>query len=358
MNNVITSVLEMIRVGLGLTSPTNIFVPDDLDWEKTVEFAKSQGVVAVIGDALTMMTDVRVSDIRSLKRIVSLTQKTEKRYNRNLLAIKPLVDAWHDAGLRVVVLKGVAFGQYYPTPQHRFASDVDVMLFDANRALCECEKGDKIAKEIGAVVENEMQKHSHIHINGVMVENHYHCCGQIGDKKIHELDDFLISLLKEKSHCLDGTWLECPQLMFDALFCLFHAYGHFIIEGNIQLRHIIDWMLIRRKVEADGKKDDFMLMCEKYDLMKFYDAMDGVARYVGGDIQENDMNTRQKLMFTDIIADHDNKENSEEHHSIMRKRLAMIPQIWDNRWKYPLYTETSVYGMFWTYIKTYLRRIK
>lgn len=365
--------ISLVRVGLGLCSPDNVSIPSDIDWDSLISLAKKHGIAPIMADGVEKMPSGTINGRRQIMRLFGSANRCELKYEQKLDVAGGLAESWHRHGLRVSLLKGFAYGRYYPNPKHRNSSDVDVYLSndtlhheDDNekrrllKGLSAGEKGDFIARKKGALVDTSEQKHTHIHYKAVSIENHHYCCGQVGDERIMELNDYLVGLLEgEPSGMMEGTCFEFPPLMFDALFYIYHARHHFLVEDGINLRHILDWVLIRKEVQKEGKVVDLMTLCERYGLRKFYDSIDGVAAYVAGEMSSENMNDAQKLMLEDILNIPQKKVSKNDSNRTKNDaRFEILKTIWQNSWKYPLYSDTTVWGMYRSYAKGYLKRYR
>ncbi len=77
-------------------------------------------------------------------------------------------DKMYENGIPVVVLKGLAFGVYFPNPMSRECGDLDCYMMGKDR------EGDHITALIGGKVEDGGYKHAHLHYKGLTIENHYY----------------------------------------------------------------------------------------------------------------------------------------------------------------------------------------
>lgn len=344
--------IQLLALGIDVISPEDVKMPKKGSWTKIVSCAINHGVICILADALEKMPVGTIKNRHAIMYIYGSSSQQEQTYDRKLDTLRKITDAWHEAGLRISVLKGMAYERYYPCPKHRISSDMDCYLSDFDL-------GNKIAAEQGATVDTSEQKHSHIRLDKVEIENHRDCCGQLADKTVDALNDYLISLLEgESAGTIADTYYEYPPLMFDALFYMYHARSHFIIEEGLQLRHVLDWVLIRREICRDiTVRDEFVALCEKYGLMKFYVAMDGVASYVDGTLKYEDMTEAQQLMLSDILSFRENKAHVTKKKSRFMQHVDMLKEMWHNRWKYPIYSDTTALGMMYVYVKGYVGRL-
>lgn len=363
--------IDLLRVGLGLSNPEDVVLPSNVDWEELVDRSDKHGVVAIMADGVEKMPEGTITGTLNIMQLFGGANRCEQENIQKLEASKSIVELWREYGLRTLLLKGYSYARYYPNPMHRSSCDVDVFLCKDNKSpkvflnplLATFDAhllGDEIAKRHGAIVDRSEQKHSHIFFEGVVLENHYCCCGQIGDKKIKELNDYLIGLLSKKSSGrLGETKMEYPSLMFDALFYMYHAYSHFLVDGDIALRHILDWVLIREEIGSNGKTKELTELCSKYGLAKFYHSIDGVAEYVSGKMTIEELDQSQSLLLNEVSTLVLRVEKqSQEIKSLFVARMNLLCKMWRNRWKYPLYSDTTVFRMCWSYLKGYFIRYK
>lgn len=354
MTKEVEVLLDFLRVGLGIASPDGVVVPSGVDWTEVIRLARSQKVIGVFVDGLVKFPLGTVADRKVIMRAVGFANRDSNKYEHRYEVISEIAELWSRVGIRTQVLKGMSFARYYPNPQHRYSCDVDVYVSDF-------EKSNKVLKHVGLKVDETEQKHSRLSFKDVTIENHQHCCGQVGDERIMELDAFLITLLNEKSEGnIQDSKLEYTQLLFDALFSTYHARTHFLIEDGVKLSHLLDWILIRQQLAKRSLTQEFEAICDKYGMTKFLNAMSGVCDFVEGKLAFSNLGKAESLLFADIFtsvelaiisAKKDKKSNSKTE-----SRLNLIKSIWNNRWKYPLYSDLTAYKVIINYIKGYAKR--
>ena len=148
-------------------------------WKKVIDLSFDQGVAAIAVDGLQKRLEVRGEGFGSTPSTSSGTSSPteneelaldspeledlkyewfgevfarEEDYGQQMGAIRKLVGLWSAAGLDTFALKGVAFAQYYPVPEHRYSCDFDcnVRSADGRPAWAEA---DRIARENGIEVD-------------------------------------------------------------------------------------------------------------------------------------------------------------------------------------------------------------
>lgn len=348
----VQALVPFLRVGLGLASPEDVTIPTDVDWFAVVQYARWHKVVGVFADGIVKMPLGTIPDRRIMLKAIGYANRYVNMYDQKFETVSELAEFWSKAGIRTLILKGMSFARYYPEPKHRYSSDVDVYVSDFG-------KSNKMLKLAGVSVDESEQKHSRVLFKGVTIENHQHCCGQVGDEKVMSLDACLLGMLAESSEgFIQDSKLEYPQLLFDALFFTYHARTHLLIEDGIKLSHIVDWIMIRQKLAKSDLSKTFHELCDKYGLTKFLNAIDGVCDYVECQHNISKLSKSQALLFADIFApvNFENSTTKSKSKSKTESRINILKCIWHNRNKYPLYSDMTVYSMLINYIKGYLSR--
>lgn len=376
MSESVEILFKLLRIALG--SEEKCDLPSGINWKEVVDLSFDQGVAAIAVDGLqrsfgstgspTENEGLLALDSPELEDLkyewFGEVFAREEDYHQQTEAIRRLVGLWSAAGLDTYTLKGVAFAQYYPVPEHRYSCDFDcnVRSADGRPAWAEA---DRIARENGIEVDDSMNKHSKFVVGGLSVENHRNIISVNGSRKDKRFDAYLQGLLcaSEKS-LLSDVKLYSPCWLFNALFCVSHARTHFIKEEGITLKHVLDWVLIRRAPEAATCREQFEKDIDRFGLRKFFDALDGVGDVLlasptktmvrqahqptktgaeagsGGRLTES-----QRLMLEDILA----PKQVRHFESRFLAHLNILRMLWTNRWKFRLYSDTSFLATVWRY---------
>lgn len=330
------ALLQMALVG---ERPTAF--PDSIDWNELLEYIRMQGVAAIAMDGLqTLMNNIGFSsvglDVKAKLQLYALAMSIEKRHIKQLESSKELAYIWHKAGIRILVLKGFAFAQYYPKPLQRLASDMDCYLCG------KYEEGNQDVERLGIKVTREDYRHSTFIFKDVFVENHKICTTVRGKRQRKRFEAYLRSLLEnEPTNNINESYLEQPCDRFNALYFLQHCHRHFLREG-ITLRYICDWAMILKS--ADCFDSDFWNECEKNDLRPFAESMTRLAYVVCG-VKAPWMNgdvllqIQDKMLLDDCFRIADNAikygNSRKAHVQIVKNMLGM-------RWKYKYFSQRSM----------------
>lgn len=105
-------------------------------------------------------------DMVLLMKWLSAATALEQSMRRMQMTAEEFAEEMEKRDIPVVVLKGLAFAQYYPNPLHRECGDQDCYM------LGKKEEGDRIVVEMGGIMEEAGYKHSHLSYKGMTIENH------------------------------------------------------------------------------------------------------------------------------------------------------------------------------------------
>ena len=248
-NNIESTLFQLLRIAIG-TEGIESFCANSIAWGDLYKLARKQGVLAISFDGLSQLFEADKELAKGFPQPLKLQWinaafSIEQRYDYSQRVCAELVEKWSEYGIKTLCLKGLAFSTYYPIPSHRECGDFDCYLYD------DYDKGNDIARELGAKLDESMYKHSEMIYRKVMIENHRFIVAVRGGKKMKSLHALLdhIARNEERKQIFD-TKIEMPSPMFNALFLNHHALTHFLSEG-IRLRHLLDWALFL-KAEQDN----------------------------------------------------------------------------------------------------------
>lgn len=249
--------------------------------------------------------------------------------------------------IRTYVLKGQIIAECYPKPAHRLSADLDCFLlplpgmdFDA------WERGNALMEEKGYEVSRDFYKNSSFRLKGLLVENHRYMTPFRGNKRLEALEVHLQELIRsdEGIDKFDGVELYRPPVMFSALFLIEHAYSHFLHEG-LTLKHLTDWMMFRRRHEAEMDWDVFNVDIDSFGLRRFYEAYTHVGEFILGE-REALSEPEQRMM--DSVW-----EGLDLHDTLtgVKGKLNLVGNTLRAAWKYRLFSPISMIHALWIQVK-------
>ena len=300
------------------------------EWSDIFRIASEQGVLALCYDIVNSLpTESRAPKPLHIRRVLS-AERIEKRYFSQLETARLIAEKFHESGIRFFILKGLAVSRYYPSPSKRECGDIDCFLAG------DYDKGNEVAKSMGAEVDCGFYKHSHITYRGTLIENHRFCTAIRGSRSAKELEKYLQTLIADSQpEQIVGTHLLIPPADFNAVFLSRHALFHFLSEG-ITLRHIADWYCFMKARQNDVDWESVNRVLEQHDIKVFADAATAIcAKYLGLGIT-NPRITAQSV-YADRILDDIFTEQTRLYSSGFGKwkgRAMIVSNIVKNGWRY------------------------
>ena len=240
------------------------------EWRALYRVCVVQGVTAVVFDFVKTLPKSEAPDMALLMEWLSAATAVEQTMRRMQITAEEFAEEMERREIPVVVLKGLAFAQYYKNPLHRECGDLDCYMRGKKEA------GDLAALELGGTMEEAGYKHSHLLFKGLTIENHRFFTDFDNTPTGMLTEQVLGELIQEEQTYLGDSKLSCPSANFNALFLLKHTQGHFIDEG-IRMRHVLDWALFLRAKQEEVDWSKVMPMLETTRTAQFAGVMTAIA---------------------------------------------------------------------------------
>ena len=340
--NAENTLFRLIRVAIGADVPTVAEI-EGVAWQSVYALARKQGVLAVAFDGLMRLfeqnEDFAKAFPQSLKlQWINAVLNIEQRYERQRAVCSELANKWAEQSINTLCLKGLAFSTYYPVSNHRECGDFDCYLYD------DYAKGNAIAKELGAKVDDGWYKHSEIIYRKVMIENHRFIVAVRNGKSTKQLHILLDDIARNEARkAIFDTKIEMPSAMFNALFLNHHSLTHFLSEG-IRLRHILDWALFLEKEQENLDWGRFYALCEEFDMRAFVDCSTALAVKVFGIKITNPNIVAEspyaEQVFSSVINDDDAVFS--QNIGAWRRRIMLVRNIFASKWKYTAFSSQGI----------------
>lgn len=353
MSNTKCYLCELLKVVIegNVSVLAHAYKLSDDEWAELFSVSHQQGVTSLVLEALdTLYKKGNSSSIPKNIVIASLSKAlvVEKNYNNQIASSSALAKLWKESGINTLVFKGLALSRYYPVPSYREFGDFDCYLFD------KYDEGNAVAQAKGYRVDTGWYKHSQIYYNGVMAENHKYFTQCRKGKKERELNKELVSLLGDGSFLqrFENTELLLPPLMFEALFFVYHAMSHFLLEG-LTLRHFCDWACWMKANQNAINWHEFYERCKYYGYDRFVDAMNAICvDYLGLVITNTDITIDRR--YSEKVLDNTLHEDSKIYNKGGGKwfsRFGVVRNAFKYSWKYREIAQYSMWEYLWGYAR-------
>lgn len=292
--------LEILRVAIG----TEPFFKRSItlnEWRALYKTSSVHGLTAVVFDFVKTLPKSEAPDVTLLIEWFSVATSVEQTMRRMQVTSEKFAEEMRKREIPVVVLKGMAFAQYYPNPLLRECGDLDCYLMGKK------EEGDLTALELGGRMEEAGYKHSHLIYNGMTIENHRFFTDFDNTPTGILTEQVLGELIQEEHTYIGNSKLCCPSANFNAVFLLKHAQGHFIDEG-IRMRHVLDWALFLREKQEEVDWSKILSILEQTHTAKFAGVLTAISvRYLRIEVLNKGLlalasNAEQKMVDA-VLAD-------------------------------------------------------
>ncbi len=347
--------LNLLRAGVA--GDTGFAVPESLDWAVLIDEANRQNVAVIASDGLQKLFDEGVYSVsgdkaerRTKAQWFAKTMKYEQRYAGQVAAAKKMGEWLSSAEIRTVILKGFIISECYPIPAHRYSSDLDCFLIKDGEHLNAYEEGNLVIEEHGVEVDRGYYKNSSFDLAGLHVENHKFCTPFRANETLRHFERLLQGMiLSGPLSELGDTGLLAPPALASALFLTEHSYAHFLHEG-LNLRHILDWALFRRKHATDVDWDAFERYVDEFGFRRFYDAYTHVGEYVLGVREYASLTGPEQRMMDSVWAGLDLHESVRG----FAGKLRLAGNTLRAGWKYREFSPISMTKGLWIQVKGFL----
>lgn len=316
----------------------------EINWEEIYELSRRQEVTAIALDGLQKLVNFQPnlfacssSSEKKLKmRWIGSMMTQERLYTTNLFSAKKLATLYDKNEMYTYVLKGFSISQLYPIPTHRFSCDLDCFLLPQSGTFDAYELGNSLARKDGSNVDAGYYKHSVFSYGSLIVENHRYCCSVKRSKRTKKLEIYLESLLKDYTPLyLANTKMALPPPMFQALFFIEHANGHFLYS-KMSLKHVCDWAMMRKAFKDMLDWAEFDKQCIRFGLKNFVICLNHLTNYIVGECNYQDLGPLDRRVLKDIFKEVHFSKNS------ALQRLQKACSVICSSWKFKHFCSDSM----------------
>ncbi len=352
----IENLIILLQAALGILPER---ISREFNVKEVFELSLQQEVTAIALDGLQKLSkafpDLYQFDASAQAfkmRWIGSLMVQEKRYGANFHAAKELSDLYDRNGLCSYVLKGFSISQFYPIPSHRFSCDLDCFLYSKIGQNDAYEKGNFLVASEGCKVNADYYKHSVFSYKGLVVENHRFCCSVKRSKRTRILEEYLEGLLDNYSpQFITGTKLALPPHIFQALFMIEHANGHFLYS-KMTIKHVCDWAMMRKAFNNSLDWNEFDKQCIRFGLKNFVDCLNRLADYILGKCTYQDLRPIDKRVLDDTFKEVLLSKN------LMKQRIEKAIGVLRSSWKFKHFCGDSMIKELSHSVWAYLREDK
>lgn len=262
--------LHLIRLGV-LNKTFALPYEQSVDWDAMMDQAAEHGVIGFVWDAINkLQTDQKPPRQQMINWGLS-AEEVEEAYRQKEKSLLKLVELCRANSIRVLLLKGHGLSRLYPSPEHRYSSDIDIYLF-----------GDY--KKGNTVLANDQYqfggRHSMFMFEGTNVENHVtliHTTTSIQKK----IERYLESTMDNALLTEYGYYVLSP--IPNLVFLLMHSLSHMDSRDVISLKNIIDFHIFFSAHRSDIRPKELFSLLEELKMTEAFELMLQLCEWLSGD---------------------------------------------------------------------------
>lgn len=232
----INLMLALLRCSLNGAQPDCLPLTEE-EWTQVYWLCRKHGVVTIINDVIEQLpANLQPQGDIALSWALS-AERTRYHYARQEQVLAKIRKISEDAGLQLVLIKGMTLSKLYPNPSSRACGDIDI-YFPGNYM-----RGNQALGNPEATLDG---KHAEMAIDGVTVENHLRFLDK-GFRSQRRAEQYITNSLSDVSP--EG---ELPP-MANMVYLLMHTVSHLTAKIKLPLRNFLDWGIF---IKANQEKLD------------------------------------------------------------------------------------------------------
>ncbi len=293
MDKITELMLQLLRCSLNKQQPQ--LSPISLDeWEKLYWLCRKHGVVTMVYDAIEMLpAEQRPQGDIALSWELS-AERTRYHFAHQAQVLSTIRQKAEEAGISLILIKGMSLAQLYPRPDSRPCGDIDI-YFPNNY-----QKGNQILGNPDAPLDG---KHSEIVFEGVNVENHLHFL-DLNYLSQHRAEKYIIKSLK------DATPEGFLPPMGNLVYLLMHTVCHLTAKVKLPLRNVLDWGIFLKSHQEQLDPEECHKVMRYIHMNDAFNMLTLVAgEFIGADLSrytdKEKIRTNDVAKFRNMILDKD-----------------------------------------------------
>lgn len=262
-------------------------------------------ILADCHEVLSLLENILESDKLSEEQQMTVQFKTARTVHTSIqlqILNQKLTTMLDKEGIRAITLKGCAVARFYPVPEFRKTTDIDLFVAneeDARRAV-------QILSKNGFKPSGKWHANHHFVLvseKKEVVELHTAWADAFKDKRLNR---YLEKLQKESDwHCQLVEWqglkLYAYETAWQGFYLMIHMLQHFVGSG-FGLRNLCDWVVLWENCEdVNARKTFWKMVCES-GTTEFTKAITAICiKYLGLDQKKSPV--PEKCHIEQEIAD-------------------------------------------------------
>lgn len=261
-NDIETYMIGLLRYGVLDEKPELLLPSAEVDWDKMMDIAATQGILAWVWDGICKLPkENQPSRLLSINWGLS-AQEIWDRYNLHVHVLNQMLDICTQNGIRLLLFKGVALSKLFPKPASRPAGDIDIYLFENYK------KGDELFAHYNVTKTN---KRTGFDYQGVHIENHRIFLNTYTQLQV-DANKYLESTLKDVIHTEYGYYIMSP--IANIVYQVMHFVAHFDDDSaSLSLKFVVDFGVTLQNYYDNVSAEDLKGVLEKLKIVDVFCLM-------------------------------------------------------------------------------------
>ena len=259
-------------------SPIQFPPQTDEEWKRLLALADRHEILPHIEDGLE-----QDNIPEEQRRIIQLkTAKTVHKGIQLQVLNSRLTALLEKAGIIAVTMKGSAVARFYPVPEYRKTTDLDLFIASAN----DVGKAVRILRDNGFAPSGKWHANHHIVLvsgKNEVVELHTTWAEAFKEKHLNQYLERCQKESVQHVHLVEwqGLQMYAYETAWQAFYLLIHMLQHFVGSG-FGLRNLCDWVVLWENCDEEKARRDFWEMSCESGTAEFAKAITAICvRYLG-----------------------------------------------------------------------------
>ena len=271
MKREVQYLLEIIKYILNKTKGELMIPAKKMDWEQLIQLAKAHSILNFVYYGVDCMSlEHRPDDVQCRVMEQGLISSVVRDYHQ-LEGAKELLDAFEEAEVYALAVKGICTKYHYPATDLRTMGDIDILYQPQQDVTVK-----KVMKQLGYEECVEGRQHdSYFRKPYLAVEMHRDLVE--ADSRYNSYYETIWERLTPKANC---QYVQEMSLEDEYIYTLVHLARHFQ-DGGIGIRFVIDVYVYNHLKDVDWQYVEVEL--KKLQLWEFYENLSKLAEWWFGE---------------------------------------------------------------------------
>lgn len=218
-----------------------------------------------------------------LNQVEKSARQTVLASYRRLFTLRDILREMESAGIGTVVLKGFSVSRFFPEPEVRKSSDIDILITDKSKFGSACE----VLEKMGFRPEKEQNSSHHRSFSFGNVETELHTMftepfdnEEMNSFLENELENIADYIVVEE---IMGVSMPVFRDGFNAYSILLHMLGHYLRSG-FGLKFLCDWSMFWNREVDETETECYLKLVRESKIKGFSDMVTlACVEYLGLD---------------------------------------------------------------------------